>query len=101
VLLLSSGQTPLLVNSISLEDESVGFSWGIVQGAPSGGQMSAPGIRYQVDPGGVMVIEIAFPTPGTPGHVTPQPVGLRQTRLLVETNAGTLQVQLIAQGTNE
>lgn len=101
VLLVSGGHTPLLVHSISLEDDSLGFTWGILQGAGSGSQLSAPGTRYQVDPGGIMIIQITFPAPGTPGTVTPQALGLRQTRLIFETNAGTLEVQLVAQGTNE
>jgi|GEM_PF-4616644 len=94
---LSVGRTPLLIHSISLEHPWAGFSWGVLQGGISA-TLATPGVRHQVDVGAALYLQVWFPAPGTPGAVTPVPVGLRQTRLIMQTNAGTFEVELSAHG---
>ena len=84
VLLISDGQTPLLVPSLALDDPDVGFQLGIRD--PGGLQPApvTPGVAYQVAPGDAMIIEVRF---------IPARVGPAETRLVAVTNAGRFETR--------
>jgi hypothetical protein len=91
VLIESSGQSPLLVQSLVLADENIGFGWGILEASPGGSQGIGVGARYQLDPGDFMTIQVSF---------RPRDPGLVETRLVAETNSGRMEVRLLAEGVN-
>ncbi len=89
VLLISNGQTPLLVQSLVLDDPARGFTFGIRDLGRVEPQTMTSGILYQVEPGDTMVIEVRF-VPENPGPV--------ETRLVALTNAGRLETRLLGDG---
>jgi hypothetical protein len=88
VLLISDGQTPLLIRSLGLDDDALGFSFGIrdpgLQPEPL-----ALDVPYQIDAGGAMVIEVQF---------VPVVLGLVETQLVALTNSGRLETRLRGEG---
>ncbi len=88
-LLESFGQTPLLVQSLALEDENLGLDWGILQAGPTGEEEGGVGALYQIDSGDAMIIQVRF---------RPNGVGFVETILVAQTNAGRLELRLLAEG---
>jgi hypothetical protein len=84
----SNGQTPLLIESLSLTDPAIGFSFTVVQAPPFDGLL-APGVLYQVGPGHFLDFQVRF-VPVVPGPV--------ETTLVAETNVGRFEVRLLGEG---
>lgn len=97
VQLISVGNSPVLVHSVTLQDPAAGFAINIPQLPVSGGQLLANGVPYQVDPASALSVEITFPTRNLVG---PRPFGPRETFLVFDTNAGIFRAQLRIAGTN-
>jgi hypothetical protein len=88
VLVVSDGATPLRIHSISLENRTIGFSFGI-RDEPGLPDVVVPGDPYQIEPGASLTIEVRFDPP-IPGEA--------QTSLHLETNAGPFDVRLLGAG---
>lgn len=73
----STGQTPLIIQSLALEDPNLGFGF-------------SGGAQYQIEPGDSMIIhQIRF---------IPQDLGPVETKLIARTNAGELEIRLFGVG---
>jgi hypothetical protein len=91
-LFLSLGQTPLLIRSLALRDEGVGFSWTILEIDPGRNEAVGAGARYQLDAGGSLTVQLSF---------APNRIGAVQTVLVADTNSGTLELRLLAEGVDQ
>jgi hypothetical protein len=89
VLLESNGQTPLLIQSLAMDDLALGFTFGIRDPGSVESQTVTPGVLYQVEPGTFMLIEVRF---------VPQNLGPVETRLVALTNAGRFETRLLGDG---
>ena len=89
VLLESNGQTPLLIQSLAMDDLALGFTFGIRDPGSVEPQTVTPGVLYQVEPGTFMLIEVRF---------VPQNLGPVETRLVALTNAGRFETRLLGDG---
>jgi hypothetical protein len=76
----SFGQTPLLIESLEIEDQTLGFDWGIFEEYAS--------LHYQLYPGDAMIVQISY---------RPVGAGPVSTRLIARTNAGALALELSAE----
>ena len=95
VIVASIGRSPLLIQSIHFENHNISggafpslagiLSWRFIDVPP---RPVSGGALYQVDPGAAPVIEITL-APNTPGSVN--------TRLILETNVGTLEVPILGE----
>lgn len=90
-LITSVGQTPLLIQSLELENPNLGFSFGLLEPPPAG-TIATPGVLYSIDPGNSMTIQIRF---------VPAGVGPVETKLVARTNAGRLELRLIGEGVGQ
>lgn len=96
VLLLSVGHSPLLIRSIRFENHNIGsgafpahpgiFHWRFIDIVPRLNGL------YQINPGGALAIQIT---------VTPVAIAIVDTRLIFDTNAGLLELRLMAQVINQ
>lgn len=89
VLLVSSGDTPLLIDSLALDDGGVGFSFVIRDPGRLQPEPLTPGVLYQIEEGDAMIIEVRF---------VPAGVGPVETRLRALTNAGPLEAHVLGDG---
>jgi len=73
-----------------LQDEGLGFEWIILE-ASSGGDraIGTDGARYQLEAGGYMLVRVGF---------LPNRVGVVETVLVAQTNAGRFELQLRGEG---
>ena len=82
-LITSDGSTPLVITAIRLEDTQAGFN------ILSSGGSGVTGVRFQIQPGASYQVPVLF-QPQTQGHVT--------TRVIAETNAGDIVLELHGTG---
>jgi hypothetical protein len=88
VLVISDGSTPLLAQSPTLSSPIQSITVGI-RDPGRRPDVLTPGAPYQIEPGGSLTIDI---------HFDPTTIGVIETNLMVETNAGRLETRIFGEG---
>jgi hypothetical protein len=88
-LIVSTGSTPLLIQSLALVDDTLGFISHVTDVPPQDANLVGGSQIYQLNPGEALTIQITF---------YPTTVGSVQTMLIAETNAGPIALSLWGEG---